>query len=184
MFMFCPQCSQEQISQDSRFCSRCGFLMTGVSQLVSNNGMLSQMRNLPNSVPETPRKKGIRTGGKLLLSGFLLVPLVTLLSIALRFEPTLAILTAILTFWGGLLRIIYAAIFESNNPVEKTAEESILIGAQKLFERNKPTSALLQQNSEAVNEYSQPIQGNWRDTNDLIHTGVTEGNTKSLRKNQ
>ncbi len=31
--MFCPQCSQEQISEDTRFCSRCGFLMTGVSQL-------------------------------------------------------------------------------------------------------------------------------------------------------
>ncbi len=72
--MFCPQCSQEQISEDTRFCSRCGFLMTGVSQLLANNGMLPQLLNSSNSGLETPRKKGVRKGGKLMLLGLIIVP--------------------------------------------------------------------------------------------------------------
>jgi uncharacterized membrane protein YvbJ len=38
--MYCPQCSQEQVDGEMRFCSRCGFPLTIVSQLVTNGGAL------------------------------------------------------------------------------------------------------------------------------------------------
>lgn len=34
--MYCPQCSQQQATGEMRFCSRCGFPLKIVSQLVAN----------------------------------------------------------------------------------------------------------------------------------------------------
>jgi hypothetical protein len=41
VFMFCPRCSQQQISEDARFCSRCGFKLNVVKALLSDDGSLS-----------------------------------------------------------------------------------------------------------------------------------------------
>lgn len=35
--MFCPQCAHEQISNDTRFCSRCGFSLSLVSELLDKS---------------------------------------------------------------------------------------------------------------------------------------------------
>ena len=40
MEMFCPKCSQQQASDDVRFCSRCGFQMHVVAHLLETNGAL------------------------------------------------------------------------------------------------------------------------------------------------
>ena len=182
--MFCPQCSQEQVSEDTRFCSRCGFPMIGVSQLLADNGMIRQLVNLPDSELETPRQKGMKRGGKLMLLGLILVPLITILSIALGIRPTFVVITAILTFWGGLLRIIYAAIFESNRTLEKVSDKDMFSDARKLFGTKKKTDALPLQETFADSVYIPPMQGNWRDTNDLVKTSVTEETTKLLQKDK
>lgn len=184
--MFCPQCSQEQISEDTSFCSRCGFLLSGVSQLLANNGMLPQMLSPANSDIETPRKKGIKQGGKLMISGLILVPLITFLSLALniRTGAGLAVVIAILTFWGGLMRILYAAVFESNKTDGITLEDDIQSGAKKFFGRKKKTNALPPQKTFSDSAYIPPMQGNWHETNDLMRTSVTEETTKLLRKNE
>jgi hypothetical protein len=36
--MFCPQCSHRQVSDDTRFCSRCGLPLGLVTDLVANSG--------------------------------------------------------------------------------------------------------------------------------------------------
>ena len=36
----CPKCGQQQTSNEIRYCSRCGFLLTGVSEIVANDGVL------------------------------------------------------------------------------------------------------------------------------------------------
>ena len=35
--MFCPKCSQQQASEELRFCSRCGFPLTGVTLLLEKD---------------------------------------------------------------------------------------------------------------------------------------------------
>lgn len=35
--MFCPKCSQEQVSDETRFCSRCGFQLNVVKALLAND---------------------------------------------------------------------------------------------------------------------------------------------------
>ncbi len=38
--MYCPKCSQEQISDEMRFCSRCGFSLLAVRDLVASGNAL------------------------------------------------------------------------------------------------------------------------------------------------
>ena len=73
--MYCPQCGQQQVSGVVRFCSRCGFPLDGVIHLLSNGGMLPVYRGPEESKEMSPRKKGVRQGGILLLSGALVVPI-------------------------------------------------------------------------------------------------------------
>jgi len=38
--MFCPKCGQQQISEESSFCSRCGFRLTAVRQSLGTDGVI------------------------------------------------------------------------------------------------------------------------------------------------
>ena len=117
--MFCPQCGQQQTSGLIRFCSRCGFPLDGVIQLLGNGGMLPAYRSPEEATQMSPRKKGVRQGGILFLSGILVVPLLGVLSSFAQtstFLDILVALAAVICFLGGPLRMLFAAIFEEPAP--------------------------------------------------------------------
>lgn len=116
--MFCPHCGQQQVTGHVRFCSRCGFPMDGVIQLLSSGGLLPAYRSPDEPVPISPRRKGVKQGGTLLLSGVLIVPILALFSsfINWTFLEILAALAAIICFVGGPLRMLFAALFEEGGP--------------------------------------------------------------------
>lgn len=117
--MYCPQCGQQQVSDAVRFCSRCGFLLEGVSVVLNSNGQIpARYLHRQANVPLSPRSKGVRQGAILMLSTALIVPLMAIITINL-FEPIAPLfipLAAVLCFVGGLLRILYALIMEDANP--------------------------------------------------------------------
>lgn len=180
--MYCPTCGQQQISDETRFCSRCGFLLSGVAEVVSNGGAMPQFISKYDSKAISPRKKGIKQGGILMLSSLIIVPLVAIITVALNIEPFLVAIIAIITFWGGLLRIIYASIFESGEPIANTLEGKVDSSTKSIFGKEKKPDALPPQQSITSSDYVQPSNSNWRDTNDLVQPSVTEGTTKLLEK--
>ena len=183
--MHCPRCGQEQISEQTRFCSRCGFLLTGVAELMANEGILPMLTAPKDKSLSTPRKRGLRQGLFIFLLTFLFVPIVAIFTLMVRAEePFLVAITAILFFMGGLLRMAYALMFESNNPHERTLEQSVYQSAQGLLNKKPNASALPPQQSIPVSSYEPPQQGNWRDTNDLTPKSVTEHTTKLLQKDE
>ena len=116
--MFCPQCGQQQVSDAVRFCSRCGFLLEGVSVVLTSGGQLP-MRYVQSASRElSPRSKGVRQGALIMLS--------TILHRTDRGDsycqpehhsrtysfPS----SAIFCFVGGLLRMLYALMMEDANP--------------------------------------------------------------------
>jgi len=116
--MFCPQCGQQQVSGAVRFSSRCGFPLDGVIQLLASGGMMPVYRGPDEPVPMSPRRKGVKQGAVLLLSGAVIVPI---LGIIASFSPSyfpqlLAALAAIICFVGGPFRMLYAALFEEGAP--------------------------------------------------------------------
>jgi hypothetical protein len=116
--MFCPQCGQQQVSGAVRFCSRCGFPLDGVIQLLGNGGMLPVYRSPDEPVQISPRRKGVKQGAVLLLSGAVIVPILGVLASFSNaaFPQILAALAAIICFVGGPFRMLYAALFEEGAP--------------------------------------------------------------------
>jgi hypothetical protein len=118
--MYCPQCGQLQASSEMRFCSRCGFPLGGVMQLLASGGALhteggEELREEAMS----PRRRGVRKGVVMMLLGTVIVPVLAILTSyqndAAMFEVLVAI-SAVIFFAGGLMRILYALLFESSTP--------------------------------------------------------------------
>ena len=114
--MFCPKCGQRQVADDVRFCSSCGFALNVVSDVLTGGGRLP-WRPPDAATPQglSPRQRGIRQGAMLMLSTVLVVPIVIFLGVAtLHLPGQLIPLAAVITVFGGLLRILYAALFEES----------------------------------------------------------------------
>jgi hypothetical protein len=182
--MFCPSCGQQQIAEETRFCSRCGLLLTGIAQVAANDGILPQNFNSDEFTNNSPRKKGIKHGAFFILLSLLMIPILIAISVTLRIAPPLTIIFAFLTIGGGILRIIYALMFESNFQAGKTLEEKAIDSAQNLFNSKKNQKVLSAQQSIPVSVYAPPNQGNWRDTNDLDQPSVIENTTKLLEQEE
>jgi hypothetical protein len=90
-----------------------------VIHLLANGGMLPAYRSADDPPPPvSARKRGVKQGGILLLSGAVIVPLLGVLA-SFGHSAFLEILTAfaaIICFIGGPLRMFYAAVFEEGAP--------------------------------------------------------------------
>ena len=119
--MHCPRCGQQQATDAMRFCSRCGFPMEGTMHLLANGGMLPVFQTSPVEKTISPRRRGVKQGALIMLLGVLLVPILGVFTsfasgrLENLFEFFL-IISALLCFLGGPLRMLFAAIFEDGAP--------------------------------------------------------------------
>ena len=120
--MYCPHCSQQQISPEVRFCSRCGFPLDGVTALLANGGLLPGQQQPGGELgPPSPRLKGVRQGGLLILVGMFIVPFLIFMGEGLNLVPEeVPAAAALICFLGGFLRVIYAMLFEDGPLRRKT----------------------------------------------------------------
>jgi hypothetical protein len=116
--MYCPQCGQQQVSGAVRFCSRCGFPLDGVIQLLASGGMMPLYRSPDEPVAISPRRKGVKQGAILFLSGAVIVPILGIIaSFSSGYFPSLlTALAAVICFIGGPFRMLFAALFEEGAP--------------------------------------------------------------------
>lgn len=121
--MYCPQCGQLQVSDNVRFCSRCGFLLEGVTAVVASGGIVPPRYLQPVNRGLSARSKGVRQGALLMLSTLLVVPILAIITSNFDFNPELFVpLAAIGCFIGGLLRILYALMMEDANPPTESGQ--------------------------------------------------------------
>jgi hypothetical protein len=179
--MHCPHCGQQQVNEVVRFCSRCGFPLEGVMQLLANGGLLPTYPQGPR--PMSPRKKGVRQGGMLLLLGALIVPLLGIITSFStgRFGTMFELLTAmsaVILFAGGLLRMLFAGLFEDGAP--KGPRIMMPYVAPPM-----PAQLPVMDRSAALPPVSTPHQGAWLrpNTAELVRpASVTENTTRLLGK--
>ncbi|HMO80974.1 MAG TPA: zinc ribbon domain-containing protein [Pyrinomonadaceae bacterium] len=177
--MHCPKCGQEQLSDAIRYCSRCGFLLSGIAYVVANNGELPETNS---GVGLSKRKRGVLQGLFIFLLVFLVVPVLTLISIALNAEPFAVVLATIMLTMGGLLRVAYALMFEPGATGPHVSDRGgdlrqPLPGSAAFEDKALPGSSAI-----PVSAYAKPAAGSWRDTNDLELTpgSVVENTTRQL----
>ena len=175
--MHCPVCGQQQVSEETRFCSRCGFLLTGVAEVVKAGGLVSVKSTGIAGSPDSPRRRGIKKGIFWALLAFLVVPLMAILTVLFHIPPFLPVIGLLIFAVGGLLRTAYAILFESGSSPERFPEALM----RDLENRN----ALPAAQSMPASAYTAPA-GKWRDTNDLerVPGSVTDSTTKLLQKEE
>jgi hypothetical protein len=109
--MFCPQCSQQQLSENVRFCSRCGFSLRIVAELIENDGSLVERPTREAESHLSPRQKGVRLGALMMLTS-LLIALVQALMPTLVDKLVVLAAPVVICFFVGFVRLFYAVFFE------------------------------------------------------------------------
>lgn len=128
--MYCPQCGQQQTTGVIRFCSRCGFPLDGVIHLLGTGGILPVYHDPSEPVQISPRRKGVKQGGMLLLGGVVFVPILGVMASYSNstFLEVLCAFAAIIAFIGGPIRMLYAGLFEEGAPPRVPAARPFVAG--------------------------------------------------------
>jgi hypothetical protein len=177
--MYCPQCSQQQVDDNVRFCSRCGFPLGGVSDLLAQGGVLPVSDAGGSTRRRSPRREGVRQGTLMILIGMVLVPLVAVFSTLVLDRPELFVPpVAIICFVGGLMRILYALIFQEGAPKRLNVDATAYVPPPMPARLSAPARG-----SALPPAQSTPATG-WRgrmDTSELVQPpSVTENTTRLL----
>jgi hypothetical protein len=191
--MFCPKCSRP-IADDVQFCQQCGLALGGVKRLLEGGGVEAEAAVVKKSKARTlsPRRKGYRLGFKLVLLALIILPFYPLVEGLLeslipsvensRLDelPLELFGTALFVlFFGGLLRMLYARMFESADPTaELSAEFEVKDEAKPRMFGAFNQSALPPSQSIPVEDFN----ARRVNTADLAKPrSVTEHTTRSLR---
>ena len=161
--MFCPKCACEINSDATKFCSKCGFTLKSIRNIVENNGEaqseISQFQ------------KAVRLGVKLLLLALILLPVFQILggfftpddklvesspsSSWFDFLGNAILITLTL---AGIARIFYAVVFER---AAKTNDSSSAQSIKEISSRENP--ALPPASAAPASDF-----GRWRTTGELF----------------
>lgn len=127
--MYCPNCGQQQVSDEMRFCSRCGLALSGLAEWLAGGQVPVQRRQeSQNPAALSPRRKGIRRAAKLMFfSGVLFF---VCLAISIASEEGAFMAFPFLLFFVSLALMLYARLFSDPNPrVLKQAAQPVAFGS-------------------------------------------------------
>ena len=124
--MYCPKCSQSQVSDEVQFCSRCGLPLLNLKEMVSTEGKTRLRDSTKDKDILSSRQKGTRQGVILMLLSIILIPAYILLAAlfpandrliesSVSDTPFEKISQALLftIFMLGLARLLYARVFQA-----------------------------------------------------------------------
>ena len=191
--MHCPSCGQQHVSSTEhlrplplwrdkiKFCSRCGFPMELVAELLDHGGFLPKLAELDQKKTFFTRKNGVVFSIFWMILLMILVP--AIIGIANGAGEAQGI-SAVIGLFGGLMIMI------GSLALLPSPEEYPLLNAQQMQSPSATTpgmhgaqhQALPPQQSIPVSVHVPPRAGIWRDTNDLEPSNLTESTTRPLEK--
>lgn len=179
--MYCPQCGQQQISAETRFCSKCGLPLNLIAKVVAGGGSLPQLEQINQKSNLLTRSAGLKFGlAWFLVLTFLITPILAVLDL-----DNAVAFTAILGFIGGILIMVFSLMFLQNKPKGVFDQNTMQFPDinPNFLRANANKNALPPQQSVPVSDYVHPVAGSWRsNTEDLQPTSVTEETTKLLKE--
>ena len=121
--MYCPRCGQQQISDDMKFCSRCGLPFGGLATWVASGGPTEAQ-----FASTSPRRKGIRRGAKILFLSAVLFPL--FLGFSLLIDEPVPLFVPFAIFLAGISIMLYSRLFgEEDKTLTKYQVPQTRLGA-------------------------------------------------------
>ena len=82
--MYCPNCGQQQASNEMRFCSRCGLALSGLAEwLAGGRSVATYAQETPaQPQPLSARRKNIRRAAKMMFFSGAIFPIFLMIAIA------------------------------------------------------------------------------------------------------
>ena len=187
--MHCPNCGQQQVSNEIRFCSRCGFPLGLIAEILAHGGFLPQLADLNKKKPRLTKKHGVFFS----LFWFVFFVLIMTPFFGMADADEVAGVMAILGLFGSFLILIGSLIFLKS---EKSLANASFQNNQAQFPNQFPNvqpqniyqtsqNALPPPHSQPVSSFVPPSAGSWKaaDTGELVQPrSVVEDTTKLLNK--
>ena len=183
--MYCPKCSQQQISDKVRFCPRCGFQLDALKKLLAdenqNGAAISEIE--PETQLVSTHKRDVLLGATTMLMAAIIIAFLMISGEAVT--PWQAVVIPLLLVWTAIVSFILLsnhAAREFTNLFSKDASASSSEDASR---------SMTQLNSAARHQALPPSQSNpvsgfglWRaNTAELVQSSsVTEHTTNPLGK--
>ena len=182
--MHCPRCGQQQISEQTKFCSRCGFQLGLVSELLANGGFLPQLAELYKGKSSFfTRKNGVIFSALWFIFWVMMLPSF----FGMANEGEAAGVSALFGLFSTMMLLIFSfAVLKKSSKQFELPGSTQTVPPAALY-GNPAMGALPPQQSQPASTYMPP-EGSWRapDTGDLARRpgSVTEGTTKLLQKDE
>ena len=179
--MFCPNCGQRQVSNEIKFCSRCGLPLGLISEVHANGGSLPQLAELYKNKTLFARRNGVIFS----LFWFMFFVLILTPFFGILDVDELAGMSAVLGTMGGLILLIASFVFLKKpttlpNHLQNLPQSEI----NNLAGKNQ--SALPPQQTQPAQSYVPPSNSSGKpEADNFVRPGsVTEGTTKLLQKEE
>lgn len=182
--MYCPRCGQQQVSNETKFCSQCGFQMGLVSELLLHNGFLPQLQALYNQKSSFfTRKNGVIFTALWFIFWVMMMPAF----FGIAGEDEAAGVSAVFGVFSSIMLMVLSlgVLKKSPKTYQLPAMEIPQMPQQALY-GNPLHQALPPQQTQPVQSYTAP-QGSWRapDTGEFSVPGsVTDPTTKLLKRDE
>src|SRR3954447_7919683 len=124
--MYCPNCGQQQSSDEMRFCSRCGLALAGLADWLAG-GRVQPVEQAATPEP-SPRRKHLRRAAKLMFFSGVLFPIV--FGICLAIDEGGPMFIPCVVLFISLVWMLYARLFISSTPrVDYSAAQTTTLGS-------------------------------------------------------
>lgn len=159
--MYCPNCGQQQISDEMRFCSRCGLALSGLMEWLASGGAPAKTESKATVSPDSPRRKNMRRAAKMMFFSIALSPVFLIISIVEdKGEP---LIFPLLLFLASLAWMLYARLFsDHNSPVSlpAAAAQTTALGSAQVRSALPPATNIpmpdMRRQQVRTNELAQP----------------------------
>jgi endogenous inhibitor of DNA gyrase (YacG/DUF329 family) len=124
--MYCPNCGQQQVSDEMKFCSRCGLALSGLAEWLAGGRVQPKRIDDKQVAALSPRRKGMRRAAKVMFFSAVLFPIFLAISIGVNEGGPMGI--PFIVFFVGLVLMLYARLFsDKTTPKSKqVAQTSVL----------------------------------------------------------
>jgi zinc ribbon protein len=107
--MYCPKCGQQQISDEMRFCSRCGLALRGLTEWMAGSDLPAKPADQEQNGALSRRRIWMRRAAKLMFFSGVLLPV--FLAISLAVDEAGPLILPLLVFFVALVVMLYARLF-------------------------------------------------------------------------
>jgi hypothetical protein len=182
--MYCPRCGQQQVSNETKFCSRCGFQMGLVSELLLHNGFLPQLQALYN---QKSSFFTLKNGAILTVLWFIFWVMMMPAFFGIAGEDEVAGVSAVFGVFSSIMLLVLSlGILKKAPKTYRLPAMEVPQMPQQALYGNPAHQALPPQQTQPAHSYTAP-QGAWRapDTGEFAVPGsVTDSTTKLLKRDE